>query len=306
MKKLLLLLIFISFELFAGTCSSISRTDYGTRDILTSTSLNTQLNAAYSSINTADGGCIVDGTLEKGSLNTTDFDVVLNSNRTGCQLEYVSGATLSVGYCYIAVNGNYVSTTSTTNLDFTNLDTGSETASTDYYVYVKDGSTGSTLTPEISLTAPNGNGYNVDGDRVIGSFRNNNDSNIATYSIYQWIDGNHNARQVTESAFISTVYNSVTYQYGGMINEKSCTVSGSDFSCTFEQNYWLDTPICQISADNGGIGQLTSTIRVQGSEAPAGLGTVNSLAGGSYSVITQLPATPTYGWHITCTGILKR
>jgi hypothetical protein len=57
---------------------------------------------------------------------------------------------------------------------------------TSYYVYIKTGSVGTTLNLAISTTAPNGDGYNNSGDKVLAKFYNNGVSDIDAYSINQW------------------------------------------------------------------------------------------------------------------------
>lgn len=187
MKNFILLVALITFSAHAGTCTSISRTNYTTGQVLTSSSLNTNLNTAYSAINALDGGCVTDGTLEDGSLNTTDFETLLKAPQMGCSVSYSSANTLTVSKCYTAVNGSYVQKSTTTNVTMGCANCSSDSVSTTYYLYIATGSSGSTLTGLILTTAPNADGYDNSGNKVIARFYNNASSDIDQYSIDQWI-----------------------------------------------------------------------------------------------------------------------
>ena len=105
-----------SVDLYAGTCSSISRSNVSANSILTSTTYNGDLNTAYTAINAFDGGCITDGTLEVGALNTTQFAAVTSGLREGCKVTNTDTNTISVDRCMLAVNGALVKTTSATTV----------------------------------------------------------------------------------------------------------------------------------------------------------------------------------------------
>lgn len=189
MKKLLLGLFLsaISIDAIAGTCTSISRTNLSANSILTSTEYNNSLNTVYSAANNLDAGCLTDGTLEDGALNTTDFAAVLNGVREGCKLTNTDSNTVSVDRCMLAVNGAFVRTSSATTATWGCSGCSSESASTEYYVYAKSGSIATTLTLLISTTAPNGDGYDASSNRVIGRFFNNSSSAIT--AVEQWSNG---------------------------------------------------------------------------------------------------------------------
>jgi len=299
MKTLLLILLyFISFNLYAGTCSSISRVDYSANQILTSSSLNSQLNTVYTGVNSFDGGCTTDGTLEKGALNTTDFNVPLKSNRTGCRVVWATSATMNIEPCFAAVNGNWVNTTSNTGVSWANIDTGAEAASTTYYVYIKTGSNTTTLTPEISVTGPTGNGYNGDGDRILASFRNDGDGNIATDSIHQWIDGNYKSERTTESAYLDTSgAGTILTRNSGMVDPGSCAGGTGFETCNFEASYWSEQPTCTANVAHSTAGRYSAAVTVVGTA---------SFTIGSFDIITQTYATPSLGYEIICHGKLAR
>lgn len=185
----------------AGTCSSISRTNAAANSILTSTTYNADLNTVYAAANALDGGCITSGTLEADSLNTTDFAVPLNAIREGCKVTRSAAATLSIDKCFLAVNGEWVRTTSATTATWGCTDCSSESNSTTYYLYAKDGSTGSTLTPLISTTAPNNDGYDASNNRVLAKFYNASSGDIYS-SVNNW--GGFNFAEPYDYAWLIT------------------------------------------------------------------------------------------------------
>lgn len=185
---ILLLTFFISNQIFAATCSSTSRTNYNSGQVLTSTALNADLNQLVSKVNAMDGGCITDGTLEATSLNATDFAALTNGIQQGCEVIYVDSNTVAVDKCMTSVNGKFVKTTTATNVTWGCSGCSAESAGvlTVYYVYAKTGSTGSTLNLLISTTAPNADGYDGSNNKVIGRFQNDASNNIERYAIYSW------------------------------------------------------------------------------------------------------------------------
>lgn len=185
--KLFIILLLASFEVFAGTCTSISRTNFAANSVLTSTALNSQFNTVYNHANDLDGGCVTDGTLESSALNTSDFAVLLKGTQRGCKVNYSSADTLSISKCLAGVNGNFVATTSATSVTWGCDNCAAESASQNYYVYIATGSSGTTLTPLLSTTAPNDDGYDNSGNLVLAKFRNAGSGDIDQYSIDQWL-----------------------------------------------------------------------------------------------------------------------
>lgn len=186
MKNLILLLALCAITAKAGTCSSISRSNYSTNQVLTSSSLNTQLNTVYSAVNSFDGGCITAGTLEADALNSSDFAALYNTAQSGCLVSYTDANTVSISKCTASVNGYLINKSTATSLAFGCSSCSSDTSSTVYYVYIATGSSGSTLTGLILTTAPNADGYDNSGNKVLARFYNNSSSNIDQYSIDQW------------------------------------------------------------------------------------------------------------------------
>lgn len=187
MKNLILLVILFYEIVYAGTCTSISRSNYTTNQVLTSSSLNTQLNAVFGAANALDGGCITDNTTEAAALNTTEFATPLRAIQQGCQLTYSSANVVSISKCYTSVNGAWVSKSTSTTVTQGCTSCASDTASTTMYIYIASGSTGSTLTGLILTGAPNADGYDASGNKCVGRIYNNASAAFDQYSIDQWV-----------------------------------------------------------------------------------------------------------------------
>src|SRR3990167_5012485 len=189
MKNLFTLLFFFilvfSLDSFAGTCSSISRTNNAANGILTSTKYNLDNNTAYTAINAADGGCISTGTLEKDALNTTDFQTVQSAPKTGCGLIYQSASTVRVAPCRIAIDNDYTVTSTGSTVAFGCSGCSGEVGTTDYYVYATTSSATSSLDLLISTSVPDDNGYSGT-NRALGKFHNSTGSDIIPVSIMNW------------------------------------------------------------------------------------------------------------------------
>ncbi len=194
---ILLLSLFITLsitnEAYSATCSSTSRTNYTTGQTLTSTALNADFNQLVSKVNSLDGGCVTDGTLEASALSAADFATVTNGIHQGCALAYVDGNTVQVGKCILSVNGTFVKTTATTNVTWGCSGCSSEVVSTTYYVYARSGSTGTTLNLLISTTTPGSDGYDVGGNKFLGRFYNNSSGAIDIQSVNTWVSAGYSA-----------------------------------------------------------------------------------------------------------------
>lgn len=186
MKNLIILFTLIYGTVYASTCTTTSRTNYSTNQVLTSSALNSDFNQLVAKANSFDGGCITAGTIEYDNLNSTQFTPLLKGIKEGCKVSYSSASTISVGKCLTSVNGNFVYTTSANTATFGCTSCSAEVASTQYYVYIQTGSSGTTLTPLILTTAPNEDGYDNSGNKVLARFVNNAASDIDQYSIQQW------------------------------------------------------------------------------------------------------------------------
>lgn len=188
MKIFLALIIsLVSGLSFGATCTSLSRNNYSTNQILTSSALNADFNQIVTGHNAFDAGCVTSGSLESDALNSTQFQPLLKGVKEGCKVSYSSATQISIGKCLAAVNGNFVYTSVATTASFGCTNCSAEVASTTYYVYIATGSTATTLTPLILTTAPNEDGYDNSGNKVLARFYNNSSSDIDQYSIDQWI-----------------------------------------------------------------------------------------------------------------------
>lgn len=185
----LIIFVFLSLSVnvaFSATCTTITRTNYTTNQVLTSTALNADFNNIYNRTNDLDGGCITDGTVEFSAIDASAWGAVLKGIQQGCKVSYSDSNTISIGKCLASVNGNLVETTAATTATWGCTGCASEVASTTYYAYIKTGSASATIDPLISTTAPNEDGYDNSGNKVLARFYNNATSNIDQYSIDQW------------------------------------------------------------------------------------------------------------------------
>lgn len=273
MKLFILIVLFmLSFNAFAGTCSSLSRPAYSTQQILTSADLNADFDQLVTGHNSFDLGCSADESLETDSLNTgsaSGFDVMFNSLKEGCELE-AGTSTLLINACRIAVDGNLIKTSTALEVTWTDISTGSETASTDYYVYIVSGST---LNAEISTSTPNSLGFNGTS-RIIGKFFNNATGLIATYSLNEWhIDSFKNEGQlnipiVSTSTQMNWSHCPVAVTAAGVLYSNTgvdcvndvTVVSTGIRTISFKSNTFKNVPICNGSAIGDGITfSITST-----------------------------------------------
>lgn len=174
---------------FAGDCTTISRTNNSPNTVLTSTKYNSDLNTVYTHTNSLDGGCVTDGTLEDGALNTSDFGVPLNAIKQGCNVTRSDAATLSVDSCYVSVNNKWIKTNSATTVTWGCSGCASEVAGQKYYLYAAATSTSpASLDLLISTTGPNGDGFDGSNNRVLAGFYNTASGDISQY-IHPWANG---------------------------------------------------------------------------------------------------------------------
>jgi len=207
---LLFLALLVFGDAYAGTCTSISRTNYSANQVLTSTSLNSQLNTVYNAANALDAGCLTDGTLELAAINTSEWAVALNSIREGCEVTRSDADTLSVDRCSASVNGAFVAKSSATTATWGCEDCSAQVVDTTYYIYMKTGSTGSTLNLLISTSAPNGDGYDGSGNRILAKFYNDTSGDIDQYSITQWKSGSFENKITDWATYTPTVFSDTT------------------------------------------------------------------------------------------------
>ena len=254
MKILIINLIVLIFVLLfamngrAGTCTSINYTSVSAGDLITSSKYNTDNTTLFNNSNAYDGGCITSNTIEDDALSTTDFYNLYNGFVQGCEITRASSTSLSIDKCMLSVNSNFVRTTTATTVDFTDLDIGSATGTQKYFIYADSSSSGTTLTPVVSIATPDGEGYNSN-DKVLGFFYNNSDSEIASSSISQWADYKNKPTAILVSAFVDlTTAGEATLENGKISNIidnfiYSCHDTTPQ-SCYFATGYWADVPNC--------------------------------------------------------------
>lgn len=117
MKNMLILiaLIFAS-ESFAVCSSSITRSNYSALQVLTASSLNTQLNTVYARANELPGDCITDETITSAKiLNGTIVNADISTTAA------IENRKLSPNYTVSASDAGSFSTASLTWVDVTNL-----------------------------------------------------------------------------------------------------------------------------------------------------------------------------------------
>ncbi len=185
MKIIITLFLFTITTAYGATCSSTSRNNYSSGQVLTSTALNADFNQIVTKVNSFDGGCLTDSSVEYSAFDSS-LDALKNGIHQGCALAFSDVNTISVGKCIASVGGFFIKTAIATTVTWGCSGCSSEVVSTQYYVYIKTGSTGTTLNLLISSTAPGADGFDVSGNKVIGRFYNNASSNIVQFAIDNW------------------------------------------------------------------------------------------------------------------------
>jgi hypothetical protein len=247
--KGILLLLAMTGIAYGGTCTSISRTNNAANSVLTSAKYNADLNSSYSNQNAYDLGCGTDGTLESGALNTTDFFVPLNYFKDGCKVTRSDGATLSVDKCAMAVNGAWIRTTSANTVTWGCTDCVSESNDARFYLYAKNGSTGTTLNLLISSTAPNNDGYDASSNKILASFYNNTSGDI-TLRIANWNGYGFDDQETFTAIIANNGTASITSQNGSAIASVNRSAAGA-VTITYSEDFFTATPSC-LPVGNGG------------------------------------------------------
>ncbi|MGE3608007.1 MAG: hypothetical protein AB7I27_00365 [Bacteriovoracaceae bacterium] len=285
MKTFLIFLFLISSSAFAGTCTTTTRNNYSTNQVLTSSALNSDFNQLVTKVNAFDGGCVSNGSLEYDALNTTQFSPMLKGVKEGCKVSYSNASTLSVGKCLASVNGNFVYTTSPTTVSFGCSSCSAETSSTAYYVYAATGSSATTLNLLILTTAPNEDGYDNSGNRVLAKFYNNASSDIDQNLIRQWVSNQFLPAEVVFTAK-STSGGTVSDESADFINGNCAVSDTSLYTCTFVSNFFSQTPTCTMSASSGTLSALAY---------------IESVSASAVGVRTSLPAGKSaQAFHLSC------
>jgi len=187
MKNLIFIaLAFFSIDTYAANCTQTNRNNYSAFQVLKASDLNTDFNQMVNKLNSFDGGCVADGSLELSSLNVNDFSAVTNGIAQGCPLLFVDSNTVAVGKCILSVNGKLVRTITQTNVTWGCTGCAAEVVDKLYYVYAKSGSSGVSLNLLISTTAPGTDGYDEAGNKILGAFFNNFAMDIKSTGLLSW------------------------------------------------------------------------------------------------------------------------
>ena len=162
------------------------------------------------------------GSINPGTIDSAIYDNIvapldnfLADGRFGCKLAYSSASELTVGIGSVVCSNTSGSirlmarNSSATTVDWDDLDTGSEAASTTYYVYaVMSAVSDTTFTIKVSESSslPSGVTYYL----RLGYFTNDSDSNISlvTDDVYVVAEHNHDGTNspVLEASGISGVF----------------------------------------------------------------------------------------------------
>jgi len=251
---ILLAFLLLSFRAMS-VCVPLTRTDVGSGAVLTSTKYNLDLNTVYASVNSYNLACAQDGTLKASALSATEFEVVLKGIQRGCGVSYVDSDTVKIEACIASVNGNLVKKDTATNVTWANLDAGSQATGTSYWVYIDGSSSGTTVTPKLSTTGPDENGYNAGGDLALAKIRNNARGDISTGTIEYFQSGHSQKTFAARIALNTFSASGEPYQLWSDFNPRgvhaldmmSCIVDTFIIKCDWVDGVWSATPSCVVS-----------------------------------------------------------
>lgn len=118
--------------------------------------------------------------------NNEALDRVLSNYREGMKLTYSSGSTVAISSGEVVCSNSggtirkFRSNTSSTNVTFSDIDTGAEAGSTTYYVYANCDASATTATFKISASSSSPSGLTY--YKRLGSFYNNSSSDMEQVS----------------------------------------------------------------------------------------------------------------------------
>ena len=215
--------------------------------------------------------------------NNDALDRVLSNYREGMTISYSSASALSVSAGEVVVStaaGDVrlmLNNTSATSVGWSDLDTGSESSSTTYYIYaIAATSAAETATFKISAssTAPTGITYY----KRIGSFYNDASSNIT-----QIINDNLRQTRDKQAKTVGTTYQATTD--GVVVGIANCAGSSASIGDMFGYSDNASTPTTLLGNDSC---QYNNTNNYAGISFPV-------KAGDYYKVVgTSTYASPTF------------
>ena len=245
MKKLLTLIFLLiatpAFAVWTLTASDW-RNGTGENTLLGNTKINDIDSASYSNI-------------------VVPLDRLLANYTKDVQLDYLSASTITVKAGEIVCSNaagtirRFRQNNSDTTVTWSNIDTGSEAASTTYYIYaIADvaSSTSFTVMISASAVAPTGATY----FKRIGTFYNNADSNIINvYSYINYIEPQQSA--VSSSYVVNTIYQNTSSKKRIIVADFSSVSDGSYDNISVGALVGQVTPptnnvaVIQIKTNNG-------------------------------------------------------
>lgn len=164
-NMLILLMMLVTCESFAVCSSPISRSNYGFGTVLSSSTLNTDLNSVYTRANELPGDCITDATITNSKLvaETVESDRIKNGTIVNADISASAAIArsklASVNYT-ISSSSSTFSTNSTSATDVTNLSVSITTTGGPVEVYlVGDGSINSSALSVGRATGSEGNAF---------------------------------------------------------------------------------------------------------------------------------------------------
>ena len=221
-----------------------------------------------------------------------DANVIANNNavdrlfsyyRIGCNISYASASTVSVAAGSVVCSDTAGTTrklranTTATTVTWTNIDTGSEAASTTYYVYAIGDTDAATFTIVVSTNASTPGGTSHDYYKRLGSFYNDASSNITTVTndddqrislVYDY--------GTSASAYTSRNIPSVKICYGTVSIAGNSTQAITNLPFTSSTSYIIQAT---YASNNTGISEDACGIPVSGTEA-----TIVNADGGTQNV----------------------
>lgn len=114
-----------------------------------------------------------------------ELGTILAAQKNGLYVTYTSATAIAISAGSVVMNG-VVYTFAAGNATFSDIDTGSEAAGTNYYVYAL---AAGGYKISVSPTAPTG--YTTSNSKLIGWFHNNPSSDISRYSVASGTDADY-------------------------------------------------------------------------------------------------------------------
>lgn len=206
-------------------------------------------------------GVTVDGELSvTGDIDGAGFSPYKKGIQHGCNVSKTDANTLSISPCRLGINGEYVNTTVATSLTWGCSGCTSDVGDTKNYIYAKTTSTGTTLNLLINQTAPNADGFDGSGNKVLASVYNDTNAAFQKQSISHWTGAAFDQGSPIWESFtpVTTFVGSFTpvgrfRRVGGMVEiEIKISFSGAT-NATAAGFVIIDVPSGFTVSDDGGV-----------------------------------------------------